>query len=394
MTRHWLIRALVLVGALAAAPAFAGDSVPYGGVEFASGSNAYPTGDFYEQLLAANGDSPDSCAYHWGKGGSPFRTGPGRCDSFRVGRRWRTQYEGLVLFRDDTDLTALVGAATAGGVAIPTDATTLSSNFDHAGGGKLLLASSWPQCRGYEMQIGYEGVFGWNAGAFNPDVPPAGPLVAGTAIAQRSLTYQSSLHSLEINAASVQQRIIRPFFGIRYLRLAEYVDDVYDESSPAALTPTVSFTLSDVMRSTDVDNNLIGFQLGGRSETCDIGGRFSLSGFGSAGAYCNLARRSSFINQTDEIYTADDPATADDETDFTTATATSGYRSRGARMAFVGELGVAGAYRLNKCAKLRFGYQAMILQGVELGDALFLGNGARGDSEFLHGWFAGIERRR
>ncbi|MEM1305029.1 MAG: hypothetical protein AAGG46_09035, partial [Planctomycetota bacterium] len=77
-----------------------------------------------------------------------------------------------------------------------------------------------------------------------------------------------------------------------------------------------------------------------------------------------------------------------------TSTATSRYKSDAERMAFVGELGLSGVYQVNRCLKLRLGYQVLVLDGIELGDALFLGNGNSSDTQHYHGWFAGIERRR
>ncbi|MEM6654798.1 MAG: BBP7 family outer membrane beta-barrel protein [Planctomycetota bacterium] len=359
------------------------------------GSTAYPAGDFYRQLTAATGDAPDSCPYHWGKGGSPFRTGPGLCDDFRVGRRWRTQYEGLVLFRDTTNLDALIAAATAGGVAIPNDPTTLNSNFDHGGGAKLSLISGWPQCKGYELQVAYEGVFEWNAGAFNPDVPPAGPIAPDTPVTQRSLTYRSSLHSLEVNGLRGSNRVFQPFAGIRYIRLADNLDDFADQTAPIPIPPVAGLTVTDVLRTTETKNNLIGFQVGARSELQPTGGRFSFAWYGNAGAYCNLLTRASQLQQTDSFITVDDPMTPDvNEGTIVTSTATSRYKSDAERMAFVGELGLSGVYQVNRCLKLRLGYQVLVLDGIELGDALFLGNGNSSDTQHYHGWFAGIERRR
>src|SRR5262249_47540164 len=36
----------------------------------------------------------------WGCGGSPYRTGPGLCDNWRVGPRWHVTVDGMVLSRE------------------------------------------------------------------------------------------------------------------------------------------------------------------------------------------------------------------------------------------------------------------------------------------------------
>ena len=46
--------------------------------------------------------------WSWGCGGSPYRTGPGMCDNWKVGPRWHMTIDGLVMSRDETDLTALI----------------------------------------------------------------------------------------------------------------------------------------------------------------------------------------------------------------------------------------------------------------------------------------------
>ena len=42
----------------------------------------------------------------WGCGGSPFRTGPGMCDTYRVGPIWNVAVDGMVMKREGTDLAA------------------------------------------------------------------------------------------------------------------------------------------------------------------------------------------------------------------------------------------------------------------------------------------------
>src|SRR5204862_1113420 len=48
--------------------------------------------------------------WSWGCGGSPYRTGPGLCDNWKVGCRWHVTVDGVVLHREATDLVELAGA--------------------------------------------------------------------------------------------------------------------------------------------------------------------------------------------------------------------------------------------------------------------------------------------
>jgi len=48
--------------------------------------------------------------WSWGCGGSPYRTGPGLCDDWKVGCRWHVAVDGIVMSRENTDLAALTAA--------------------------------------------------------------------------------------------------------------------------------------------------------------------------------------------------------------------------------------------------------------------------------------------
>jgi len=365
----------------------------------AAASTAYPKGDFYEHLTAASGNSPRGCDWGWGASGSPHRTGPGNCDSWRVGPRWSGAVDGAMLFRDEIDIAALAGAATAGGAPLPLDASSLTGNFDHGAGVRMNLTGNFPQCRGYEMQIDYLGIFEWDAGAFNPDVPPAGPIGdQPDLVVQQSLTYRSSLHSLSVNGQTVGEGPLKLFGGMRYVRLSEGIDDLYDETSPTPSLPPVAVAdleLTDILRNVSVDNNLIGFQGGLRSDLWGIGDRFFISGMANAGVYCNVIQRSSTFEQTDTFARVDDPTTAMvNESINTTATARSGFKHDRARVAFVGEAALNAVYQVNACTSARVGYQVLYLTGVELADEAFLGATPTNGDLLMHGWYAGVEYRR
>lgn len=349
-------------------------------------SVAYPKGDFYEHLADAKGQSPDSCDWGWGCGGSPFRSGPGKCDTWRVGPTWGSSVEGVFFSRPGTDIATL--ATVAGIDAGATD--TLLSDFEHGAGVRALITSTWPQCAGYEVQLGYVGVPEWNASAFQPETPAAGP--GGT---QESFTYKAQMHSLELNVAAQRDSAIKPFAGVRYILFEEDIKDASDGiPGPPPIDDGPDVITTDLLRSMDVENNLIGFHSGVRSDLFSITKRIYLQGFVGGGIYCNLIDRSSILRQTTTTTTADISATAANEAGTTSLSSESGYLGERARFAYTGEASVAAVMQVNRCFSGRLGYQVLHLGGVELGDTAFLGLTPTSEDLTLHGWFAGMEYRR
>jgi hypothetical protein len=349
-------------------------------------SNAYPKGDYYSHLMGSSGGcSNGACDWGWGCGGSPHRTGPGSCDTWKVGPRWRVGLDGVIMQRDTTNLDALVAAATP-----PFTGDQLRENFDYGGGARLTIASDWPKWAGYEMAVDYIGVPEWNASVFVPDVPPLGP-IAGVNT-QRELTYRSAMHSLAINFQESRNRIFKPFLGVRYVLLDEDLDDETDQFAPAVVGALTNTT--DIARAVDVQNHLIGFQGGLRGDLWNRGGWFSVQGMIDGGAYCNLSNQNNRFRQTTSTQRLDDPNTAGNEFYDTLTSVSNEYKQDRARVAFLGEASLAAVAQLNRCTSLRAGYQVLYLEGVELGDTAFLGNGPSNDDLLLHGWFAGFEYRR
>lgn len=372
----------------------------------ASGNTAYPSGDFAAQLAAAHGDSnAGACDWGWGAGGSPYRTGPGRCDTFKVGPRWTSKFDGVFLFRDNIDLNSLATGATAGGVAIdPTAAGTLSENMREGIGARLMLASQWPQCRGYEMQLGYLGVFNWQANAFDPNVPYTGPLPAAPGFeSQKSLKYRSSLNSVEMNAQTVGNGAVKLFGGGRFILLSERVSDLLDNSAAAPQIPPnaadgvigdPALDVTDILRGMSVDNHLLGLQTGARADFFTLGDRFHVEGFLNGGAYFNYIKRETGYTETRSRLALDDPSTTVDESQFSTNTTRTGYESDRMRVAFVGEAMLGGVYQVNCCTTARLGYQVLYLTGVEMGDEAFIGAAPTSSDLLMHGWFGGVEYKR
>ncbi|WP_146585892.1 hypothetical protein [Posidoniimonas polymericola] len=397
---------------LAAAPTEQASADQAGMVQYSlsspsgSGSTSYPGGDFAAQMAAAHGDpSVGACDWGWGAGGSPYRTGPGHCDTFKVGPRWTSKFDGVFLFRDNIDLNTLATGATAGGIAIdPAAAGTVSENMREGIGARLMVSSYWPQCRGYELQVGYLGVFNWQANAFDPNVPFPGPLPAAPGFeSQKSLSYRSSLNSVELNAQTVNDGAIKLFGGGRFILLSERVSDYLDNTAqPPQIPPNAAdgvigdpaLDITDVLRGVAVDNHLIGLQTGMRADFFTLGDRFHVEGFVNGGAYFNYIKRDSGYTETRSRLALDDPSTLVDESQFSSNSSRTGYSSDRMRVAFVGEALLGGVYQVNRCTTARLGYQVLYLTGVEMGDEAFIGADPTSSDLLMHGWFAGVEYKR
>jgi hypothetical protein len=397
-------------------PAEGAATAPSGwiGPAAAAQSNSYPQGDFYTQLSAAGGSGgsygpggcpcngsggcgPDGCAEHWGCGGSPFRTGPGTCDSWRVGPRWHAELDGIFMKRDTTNLDLL-----ADSLGTTLAAADSYENFEHGVGARLNLYSWWPQMRGYEMHVGYVGIFDWDANVIGPVAAVAVPPVGSVALSeQRDVQYGSYLHSLEINAQELTQSAWKRYGGVRYLQLGENVQSTFEQFSNAPLNlGDVSIT-NNTFTNAKVDNHLIGFQLGVRRDMWQLSERLSLNGFTSGGAYCNLISRKRSnvqVQNRTEILAVDDPVTPDfneiGTTDTLVTSTGNSIKSDRTEFAFTGEVSLELVYKLNACSALKGGYQAMYLTGVELADDAYLGVQPDSDDLLLHGWFVGFEYHR
>jgi hypothetical protein len=361
--------------------------------------NAYPEGDFSQQLQAAGGaGTPEGCVNDsWGCGGSPYRNGPGRCDNYRTGPIWRVSIDGVFLHREDTDLTEF---ATALGTTL--DAVDQYENFEYGGGARILAFGNWPQLRGYELAIGYVGVEEWNSSIVLPieAIPPVvGPPALVGVNERETLTYNSSLHSLEFNWQRLTDSNWKPYAGVRYVLFDEDVHNIATQyvSTPLAVGETsITTQVRDMI---EVENNLIGFQVGARRDLWQVSRKVYLQTYANGGVYCNLVNRADVddaVTTSTEILD-DNPATATvDETGQTrTITTRTGntVKVESTEAAFIGEASASIVWKLNRCCALRGGYEAMYLHGVHMGDDAFMGRDER-ETTLIHGIFAGLEYRR
>ena len=373
------------------------------------GSSAYPNGTFGEQLAAASQGAGGPV------GGSPYRTGPGRRDAWRVGPRWRATLDGVLLFRDSADLDAILAEVEPLDPLTTLPPLELRDNFDHAAGGRVLLTSEFPQCAGYELQAGYMGVEKWAAsGYWEQETIPAASLPLSDLDVQqrRSLGYTSNLHSAELNVQRATPGYLKPFAGFRYIGLDEGIADRNDQfitdvlPDPVVVGGTTSFATEQTRRIAEVNNDLIGLHGGLRLEMWRPHRRLQLAGFLSAGVYCNVLDREKLFRQTSAVQTKElvnvpgvggAPDTTRVDQRLETTTSRSRVAADGARVAFATEGALAGVWKLNKSTALRAGYQVMFLSGVELAENLWTAPPPitpQSDELVLHGWVAGFECRR
>src|SRR4029079_3632446 len=108
----------------------------------------------------------------------------------------------------------------------------LVDQFDYGAGGRVFLTGKLPRCCGYQVQAVYEGVEQWNASVAYPKqtdptnkyfFPPPGVDPTGFS-EQSSMHYTSSLHSGELNFMRTSESIVRPYFGVRYIRFTDEVN--------------------------------------------------------------------------------------------------------------------------------------------------------------------------
>ncbi len=368
-------------------------------------SSAYPNGTFSEQLASASqgGDGP--------VGGAKYRPGPGRRDDWKVGPKWRGTFDGVLLFRDNANLDAILAevAPIAPSTVLPP--LEFRDNFDHAAGVRMMLTSEFPQCSGYELQIGYLGVEKWLANAYyeRETLTAASlPLSDVDVQQQRTVGYESSLHALEINFQRETRGYLKPFAGMRYFRLDEAVFDQNQQFTtgvlpdPTVVGDTISSATTQTLNAVEVQNDLIGFQGGLRLDMWQPTQRLHLNGFLSAGVFCNIVDRDRVFEDsstvtTNELVSTGTPAVESVETTSTTSSVRSVVSADGTRIAFATEAALAATWRLSNSTALRGGYQVLYLHGVELAENMWVAPPpvtAIEDELFLHGWFAGLEYRR
>ena len=339
------------------------------------------------------GGRPDD--WPWGCGGSPFRTGPGFCDTWDVGCRWDVAVDGMVMTREDANLPALQAATME---VLPPE---IVEQFEYAPGGRVSFISKVPHYS-WQMHAGYEGIEEWNAAIVYPKEPVvAPPLPPVFPSEQRTLHYRSSLHSGELNFVRLCHPVWRPYCGVRYVKFDDEIRDFFNEEAPPPLAgdfgggPLDSTTTIDSLNLFDIENNLIGFQVGLRHDFWRPTRRLSVEGFVNTGVYYNKIKYTNLMGQFTTQEFADDTSTEDfNESRIDRADVVNNDVSELSEISYIAEASISGVCRLNKCWALRAGYQAMWITDLHLAEDAFLNGDNIGRDLFFHGWHAGVEHRR
>jgi hypothetical protein len=334
--------------------------------------------------ITRDGGSPDD--WSWGCGGSPYRTGPGYIDNWKVGCRWETSVDGMVLFREDTDLAALQAAV---GIVDP----VVFEEFDHAVGGRVSMTGYMPRWANYNVQAAYEGAEAWNASVVSEKA-----VEMDGSFEQRSLYYRSNLHSAELNIVRTCHPVWRPYCGVRFVKFDDEIYDYNNQESPPPLPAAGSLTATeiDTKNFVDIENNMIGFQLGLRRDLWRIGRMFSVQGYANAGVYHNKIKRSNIMTEETLVLVGDDITEDGDQTGVASSLITNHDVSDLTEISYLAEASITGICRLNRSVAMRAGYQIMWINNIHLADDEFLmpvgEDLTRG--RVFQGWHAGIEYRR
>ncbi len=354
--------------------------------------------------------------WSWGCGGSPYRTGPGLCDDWKVGPRWHITVDGLVMHRDDTNLDALIDQMIVNDPATAVG-TPGTEQFGYGPGGRISFTSQVGRCANYDIQVVYEGINNWDSSIVFPlqqvpvtfytdepalPVQPPPPFPEG--FEQRSLHYQSNINSVELNWMPYNDTAWRMTFGPRFIRVNEQISDVIDQDFQFPLPfpggdpdqgQFLAMAETDRKNIIDMENNLMGFQVGLFHDTMQLNNRFAIEGFVNGGVYYNKVKYSNVSVIRTTQFVADDTST----TGFNEARVdTSVARNNDGRdldeISYHAEASLMGICRLNKCWALRGGYEMLWINQVHLADSAYLGNPQATTDLFLHGWRFGVECRR
>jgi hypothetical protein len=235
-------------------------------------------------------------------------------------------------------------------------------------------------------------------------VQPGPPFPEG--FEQRSLHYRSNYHSGEINfLRGGHKSKWQPYCGVRYMKFDDEINDFIDQSvqpplpfeGPDNVPPGefLAVASTDRLNLFDIENNLMGFQLGLFHDTWNLNQRFAIEGFVNGGVYYNKIKFTNLMGIFTTQVIADDTSTTgvnEARTDFSDVV-NNDVRDY-SEIAYHGEANLTGVCRLNKCWALRAGYQVLWIDNVHTAEDAYLGEENVNDSLLFHGWHAGIECRR
>ncbi len=388
--------------------------------------------------------------WSWGCGGSPYREGPGMCDNYKVGPRWHVTVDGIVMSREQTTLSALEaqmradntfmsidGTAYGGGTSDSANVllTPQDEDFHYGPGGRVTFTSQVGRCTGYDIEVAYEGINNWNASVVfpkesllptslvitpNPNTEPnastPGPLAPPDprfpeGFVQRSLHYRSDMNTVELNFLTNANSDWRPFFGVRFLRFDDEINDFLNQDRQAPLAgpltavapglppgtlvndPIGPTSETDRLNMFHLDNNLMGFQMGMLHDTLRLTDRFAIEGFLNAGVYYNQVKYSNVMGVFTTQTFADNTRVGSGSRVDVSNIVNNDSRDI-SEISYMTEASLTGVCRLNKCWALRGGYQFMWMDHIHTAQQAYLGNPNADSDLMFQGWHAGLECRR
>ncbi|MBA4104792.1 MAG: hypothetical protein C0485_03460 [Pirellula sp.] len=305
----------------------------------------------------------------------PYLTGPGNCDNWCVGPHWNVEVDGMALRRTGVDWTPIVDL-------VGTDPSLLDQ-FNYGPGGRI-FATAYNDSD-FGIQVGYEGINNYNATALFPQGDDL-----------RSFDYETTFNSIELNVLRRTTAPTKLFAGFRYIQVDEDFTDRFttSKSVPNPNNPPVIFPFVDTSNIFKLENRMIGFQLGALRDAWAMNKWLTIEPTGNAGVYYNNFKRENLQDTTTTIVTGDDtgPPVVDGSTSVNyTQFGTSQTFSD---ITFVGEVGITGVFRVNRCMAIRGGYQALVMDGVGEGIDAYFEEGLNGSTVLYHGARFGFEYQR
>jgi len=284
------------------------------------------------------------------------------CDSCCHKRPWYLQLDAIVLHRS-VGTSQLIAADAAGNPALRAD----TGRFNWDVGARAMVGI--PLSAVGTLQLLYFGAYDQR----NPATfAGAGTWVGspGTAGDNFFSNYRSYFHNVEINYSRNLNQRLALLAGFRYLSWQENLNN------------TVNTAAGTSIRDYFTNNNLYGGQLGAAWTAC-LGQRLSATITGKAGLYGNDSSMSARANIAN-LGAA--------------PTITNGSASQ-AQVAFIGDLGLVGTYRVSNHLALRGGYNLMWVEGIglapdQVNNSNFAANTFSDNTRggvFLHGGLGGVE---
>ena len=145
------------------------------------------------------------------------------------------------------------------------------------------------------------------------------------------------------------------------------VDPEFQPLGPAVATDRVNIY--------DIQNNLMGFQVGLLHDTWQVNRRLSFEGVVNGGVYYNRIKYTNLQGIfTTQVYADNTNSDAVDESRTDFSDIVNNDVREYSEISYHGEASLTGVCRLNKCWALRGGYQALWIANVHLAEDAYLGN--------------------